>query len=391
MARRIDAATGGFSLSSQARTPFDQADVNLPMVTLNAKCLTRNIGPMFSIVEELLAEALFSNEPRLKQLLGEYLAGLERMVVQNGHRLAISLSSRGFTPTNALSESWNGVLQIHTIRNFVQDKKASKHKDLAAILDAITRSLFISRNVIMATIGDKQQIATALSAIQNSRVLSAFERDPQIPTMPPLVQKGFKQQRLFEGWHTSSAVAFVAQTVPTVTLGHPDAPALAVLSKMLRSLYLHREIREKGGAYGGFALYNPENGLFSLASYRDPHVVRTLKIYSDAAGYLKNTPVSDEDLKEAILQVCSEIDKPDPPGPLAKKAFSRLIIGLDDEIRLNFKQKLLRLSKDQVLAAAEKYLQDVEQRAGVAVIGSMEQLDRANKQLGTKPLTIAKI
>ena len=27
----------------------------------------------------------------------------------------------------------------------------------------------------------------------------------------------------------------------------PDAPALAVIAKMLRSLYLHREIREKGG------------------------------------------------------------------------------------------------------------------------------------------------
>ena len=25
--------------------------------------------------------------------------------------------------------------------------------------------------------------------------------------------------------------------------------------------YLHREIREKGGAYGGFALYNAEDGL----------------------------------------------------------------------------------------------------------------------------------
>ncbi len=30
---------------------------------------------------------------------------------------------------------------------------------------------------------------------------------------------------------------------------------------------------------------------------------------------------SDEDVKEAILQVCSEIDKPDPPGPGRQEGF----------------------------------------------------------------------
>ena len=91
----------------------------------------------------------------------------------------------------------------------------------------------------------------------------------------------------------------------------PDAPTLAVLSKILRSLYLHREIREKGGAYGGFALYNSENGLFSLASYRDPHIVQTLKVYAAAADFVQSAPINDADIHEAILQVCSEIDKPD--------------------------------------------------------------------------------
>jgi len=118
MARRIDAATGGLGLSAQARVLSARPGTCLPLVALNAKCLNRNIAPMADIVEELIGETRFSDHERLKQLIGEYRAGLEAGVVQNGHRLAISLSSRAFGPACALSETWNGVHQVRLIRAF---------------------------------------------------------------------------------------------------------------------------------------------------------------------------------------------------------------------------------------------------------------------------------
>jgi presequence protease len=136
-----------------------------------------------------------------------------------------------------------------------------------------------------------------------------------------------------EGWSTSSAVSFTARTFETVRFGHDDAPALSVIAKLLRSLYLHREIREKGGAYGGFSIYSPEDGQFCMASYRDPHIVNTLNVYEKAFEFIRSGDFSDEDIKEALLQVCSEIDKPDPPGPAARKAFYRTILSLSDEAR----------------------------------------------------------
>jgi presequence protease len=164
-----------------------------------------------------------------------------------------------------------------------------------------------------------------------------------------------------------------------------------VLAKMLRSLYLHREIREKGGAYGGFALYNPETGLFSLASYRDPHIVQTLNVYSGVLDFLKKAPISDEDIKEAVLQVCSEIDKPDPPGHAARKAFIRQIVGLTDPKRVAFKQQLLMTTLEQVLATAATYLTGAEQRAGVAVIAGRTHLEDANGRLGARGLKLEAI
>jgi Zn-dependent M16 (insulinase) family peptidase len=172
---------------------------------------------------------------------------------------------------------------------------------------------------------------------------------------------------------------------------HADAPALAVISKILQSMYLHREIREKGGAYGGFAIYSPEDGLFCFGSYRDPHIVATLKVYEAAAEFARSGSYSDEDVKEAILQVCSGIDKPDPPGPAARKAFYRKIVSLSDEIRGQFKTKLLSLTRRDVRRAAEKYFVTQPEQRSVAVVSSEEKLKEVNQQLADNPLKLYQI
>lgn len=387
IARRIDATSGGLGLSAQARAIYGRNGACLPLVQLSAKCLTRNIDPMYGIVEELIAEFSCHDLARLKQLLGEYRSALEAMIVHNGHRLAISLSARGFGTAGALGETWSGIHQLRTVR---EAAKAADEQGLTALaekLTAIAGSLFTPDNLVMAAVGEAEAVAAARSRTLSGATLAGFKRPAQDLTfalLPP--QTAPTAYR--EGWSTSSAVAFVALTVPTVALGHPDAPVLSVLSKLLRSVYLHREIREKGGAYGGFALYNPESGLFSMASYRDPHIERTLQVYAGAADFLRNAGLTDEDIKEGVLQVCSEIDKPDPPGAAARKAFLRRVVGLDDDTRQAFKQQLLQVTKAKTLAAADTYLTPGRAPTGTAVIAGRDHLETASQQLTENPLTL---
>ena len=174
-------------------------------------------------------------------------------------------------------------------------------------------------------------------------------------------------------------------------MAHEDSPALSVISKILRAKYLHREIREKGGAYGGFAIYNTEDGLFSFGSYRDPHVVRTLDVFDRATDFIRSGDYTDEDIKEAILQVCSDIDKPDSPGLAAKKAFYRKIVSLSDKVREDFKKNLLLLIRHQIVRVAKKYFDQTKDRQGIAVISGEEKLMEANEKLKDHPLMLHKI
>ncbi|BBO91141.1 insulinase family protein [Desulfosarcina ovata] len=382
MARRIDLYTGGVGFSANARTRFDDNGDCLPFVSFTGKCLNRNLDHLFAIIHELTTQLDFADHPRLRQLILEYRAGLEAAVVHNGHRLAISLSARNFSAANHLQELWGGVHQLHAIKQVASETAEGDLSHLAADLKAIGRRLFCRDNIELALIGETEMLTHAETPMGNLTGALAAGGKPGFVSPPVTVPKGLPT----EGWSTSTAVSFVAQTFATVRLGHPDSPALAVMAKILRSLYLHREIREKGGAYGGFALYNAEDGLFSFGSYRDPHIENTLRVYDGAADFICSGDYAEEDVKEAILQVCSEIDKPDPPGPASRKAFFRRMIGLSDETRLANKQNLLELDKKTVVAAAERYFSDRAIPKAVAVISSRDRLEAVNNGPGNRQL-----
>jgi hypothetical protein len=392
MARRMDAHTGGMSLSCHARTGFEGAAECLPFIAFNGKCLVRNQDKMFEIIEEFFYHFDFSDLIRLKSLFLEYQAGLESMVVQNGHRLAMSLASRNFSISSALNETWSGIHQLKTIKTITQDLSDDHLKSISHELYEIGKTLFVKNNLKIALIGEDQALSSASPAITSMQKKLESAPGPITSTdgfTPPDINVADEIPR--EGWSTSSAVSFVASTFETVRLSHEDAPALSVISKILRSMYLHREIREKGGAYGGFAIYSPEDGIFYFGSYRDPHIVSTLNVYDGARDFIRSGNFSNEDIKEAVLQVCSEIDKPDPPGPAAKKAFFRKIVSLSDDMRERFKEKLLGMTRDQVINAAEKYFAGIPDRQAVAVISNENKLNEANEELAQNPLKLFRI
>jgi len=387
MARRIDAYTGGISLSANARTGFGRSGSCMPFVSFNGKCLARNTGMMFDILSELILRYDFSNLTRLKNLLLEYRAGLESMVVAGGHKLALSLASRNFSNTSALSEKWHGIHQLLYIKNLTEDLYDDKLERIARDLALITSKIMTRNNLKTAIIADSTALAEALPLVLSLH--EGFTVDGH---------GGFSSENIStedvlprEGWSTSTSVSFVAYVFDAVRMEHEDAPLLAVISKLIKSMYLHREVREKGGAYGGFSVYNSEEGLFAYASYRDPHIVSTLKIYEQAPAFIRPENIGDEDVKEAILQVCSETDRPDPPGPAAKKAFYRKIVNLSDEMRIRFKSGVLSVTREKVIDAAGRYLTVKNNRCGIAVISGEDNLKTANEQLSGSPLKLFRI
>jgi Zn-dependent M16 (insulinase) family peptidase len=389
IAQLIDLYTGGMGLSINAGTDFSDTteDACLPIMSFAAKCLSRNQQQMFELVNELLCEYDFFDLNRLKQLLLEYRSNMESSVVSSGHRYAISLASRTFSATSAINENWHGIHQLKAIKKITDDLTDDRLQTIADELKQIGTSLLKNNNLKIGLIGGKNDIENAISYTDNLKKNLGTGQNTGFK--PPTID--FSNNPAREGWSTASAVSFVASVFQTNRITHEHAPALAVISKILRSMFLHREIREKGGAYGGFAAYQLENGLFCFASYRDPHIFNTLNVYDAASEFIISGKYTNEDIKEAILQVCADIDRPDTPNSGAGKAFYRNLTGLTDDIRKTFKAILLALDREKVLQVARHYFGAAMTVSAVAVISNENSLKDATDKLKDRPLELHRI
>lgn len=385
--RFIDMHTGGIGLSAQARTRHGAGGRCVPYLSFAGKCLDRKIDRMFEILRELLCHYSFADHQRLKQLLVEYRASLESSVVHNGHRYAISLALRHISATSHLSEIWHGIGQLQYIKDLTADLNADKLAAVADKLSMIGQTVFVKGNLKMGLIGHGKGLE---SAVGLARAMAADLGAGGKTDGFDVHGLQYEKRPAREGWHTSTAVSFVASGFSAVRMDHADAPVLAVISKLLRSSFLHREIREKGGAYGGFALYSPEDGRFCFASYRDPHIRTTLEVYDRAVAYIQSGDYTDEEITESVLQVCSDIDRPDTPAETATRAFYRSFVGLTDAERQRFKNGVLTVTREAVQAAARRHFPFDRAVYGTAVISSEELLKKANTRL-EPPLALHRI
>jgi presequence protease len=185
------------------------------------------------------------------------------------------------------------------------------------------------------------------------------------------------EPRQFVARSTAVPVAFDAMVFKTVPYTHPDAPALMALGEYLRARYTHKEIREKGGAYGGFASANREDGTFVFASYRDPHIKRTFDVFEGVNTFM-DQPIEADALKEAILAACADVDPLTSPDTKGRTRFFNDLAGYTLERRAEFKKRLLALSADDLRRVAKTHLQN----GAKAVVSSEEKLLEANAELG---------
>jgi hypothetical protein len=172
-------------------------------------------------------------------------------------------------------------------------------------------------------------------------------------------------------------VAFNVRIYKTVRFQHPDSPALLVLSNYLRDTFLHRELREKGGAYGGYAQAGVASATFYFGSYRDPNITRTYDTFDRAVRWVTENPIDAEALKEAILGACGDVDPLESPDIKGRREATNRATGFTREAREKFKQRLLEITAADLQRVARTYFQGAYAETTVA---GPELIEQARKE-----------
>jgi Zn-dependent M16 (insulinase) family peptidase len=211
-------------------------------------------------------------------------------------------------------------------------------------------------------IGEQEHRQQLLSDMEKQ-----WQKQAQTTSTPALSLASIRQREQ-QMWITSTQINFCARAYPTVAPDHPDAAALDVLAGFLRNGYLHRAIREIGGAYGGGASHDSDNAAFRFYSYRDPRLVETLDDFDRALDWLQNDRHEWRQLEEAILGVFGSLDKPGSPAGEAKDAFYNDLYNRSIEHRQRYRERVLKVTLGDLQRVGTTYL--TPDNASTAIVTS---------------------
>ncbi|MBF0453555.1 MAG: insulinase family protein [Magnetococcales bacterium] len=356
------ACTGGIGARFGVRGGVDDLKQFQAFFVVSGKALTRNHEKLANLLKETLEKARFDELDRLRELVAQMRASSEMRVTDNGHLLAISAASAGLNVSSAIHDRWGGLEAIKRLKALDESlNDASALQDFAQKLQQIRDRLLTAPRQLLL-VGEKEQAAEVEAAFKK-----CLSESPAGDGTQFMLGEAVGPQKV--AWATVTAVHFCARVHLCVPYTHQDAPILSVLGQFLRNGFLHRAIRERGGAYGGGAGFNSDNGTFRFYSYRDPRLSETLADFQHALDWLQEEQHDPRTLEEAILGVIGSIDKPGSPAGEARGAFHDTLNGRTPERRRAYRRAVLQVTIEDMKRVARAYLQEEGASLGVVSNG----------------------
>jgi len=379
LAGEITRYTGGFSAGPNNEISLQPKDNFHEFFSVSSKALHQNVEKMFSLGQKILTHWDFSDLSRIQTLIAQRTNNMLTSLVQAGHSYASGMASRNFSRTSQIDEIYGGVHQVQFMKKLSQ---LSEDELLKAVekLNQLLKQLLQADSLSMLVVGESEYFDGILPYIKlfvenlNTDQSAANSNTAADRAVSADFQLGYQN----EAWLTTTPVSYVAKAFKTPDFTHEDSPALLVLANLLRSCFLHGEIREKGGAYGGMAGYNPDEGIFTMLSYRDPHLARTLSVYESALEWIKSGDFTDQDVDETILQTCSGMDTPVSPAGKAVLEYINERKGRTRAMREKFREGVLSCTREKLIKVGSRYL---DTKPSLAAVTSEEILQRDKEML----------
>lgn len=356
---RMSAVSGGIHGFSVMRGLIDNEQTVKGLMGYSGKALKRNANALADLMHQIIEQPRFDELERLKELVAQQRARQEQSITGQGHALAMVAASSGMNPAARISHQVGGLAGIRAIKQL--DHGLSVNGKLTEFSAQLAQLAHILKSGQRQFLIVAEQDATETTA----RYLDSIWQPASNAPVQGLALHEIREQ-VRQAWFTNTQVNFCAKAYPTVPSDHPDAAALTVLGGFLRNGYLHRAIREQGGAYGGGASQESNIAAFRFYSYRDPRLNETLQDFDTSVEWLLGRDHGYQPLEEAILGVIGALDKPASPAGEAKQAFQSRYFGRDDEFQKRFRERVLTTTVADLKRVAETYLKP--EKASTAVI-----------------------
>ena len=364
---------GGIGASNSIRPLLDDKQKVAAYFVVSSKALVNKFADMSEMLKQTFLLPRFDELARLRELVAQRRARREQSITGQGHSFAMMAASSGASGFNMQQEAWGGMTGVRALKAL--DDSLNDEQNVQAMMDVFTgiHAKLLASSKRLLLVAEAQHETSLLEILQASwHDVDAGTCEQQL-TLPAV------EEKLKIAWLTASQVNFCAKSFATVSGVHPHIAPLTVLGGFLRNGFLHRVIREQGGAYGGGASFDPTSGAFKFYSYRDPRLVETLDDFDASIEWLLSEEHTELALEEAVLGVIGSMDKPGSPAGEAQGDYFLALHKRTKEQREAFRADILKVSIEQLKEVAKTYL--IKENESVAVISSPNNKD-ALQELG---------
>ncbi|KAG8539804.1 hypothetical protein GDO81_020320 [Engystomops pustulosus] len=288
LAQQIELTTGGLTVRPHVVTDDTDMDTYEQGVLFSSFCLDRNLPDMMHLWSEIFNSPHFEDEERLQVLVRQRAQELANSIATSGQSYASTRASRTLTAAGELKELFDGMEQVQLM------KRIAEMTNLSPILRKMSRIrkyLLLSDSMRCAVNATPQEMSKAAKEVEHFLLSIHRNKKERKAIRPHIVEKSINPAR--EGVKGSHKVAtrklvhdptfkpcqmkthfsmpfqvnYIGECIRTVPYMHEDFASLRLLAKIMSTKFLHSEIREKGGAYGGGANMGVD-GVFLFYSYR---------------------------------------------------------------------------------------------------------------------------
>ena len=368
MSQQTELNTSGLSANTHIKNNLTTGDDCELYVLFDSYCLQGKLDKMLDLWEKFFNDLkLDGDEAHIQQLIKMNAANSSQSVVYSGHMFSALRSSHSINAISNLKEQLSGIEFISKLN------KISENEDSLIVIDKlkqISRIVFNRDNLSLALNAEPNQVPVALKSYE--RFLSNLKsnrqanvKSPNDSTVKNLMNNFKAKTNLHEHYILPFNSNYVSKSFIGVPFSHQDYAKYQLLSKLLSRKYLHREIREKGSAYGS-GLKIDLNGVLSFYSYRDPNLQNTLNVYDKSFDWLKDeSNFNEQDINEAKLDLFKDIDRPITAGDHGMGLF---LSGINDQMLSNYRNNVFEIKKGDIVNLVLRNLTKFNAKIGVACL-----------------------
>ena len=343
----------------------DLRHVELKFV-MDISCLEQNLLRAVKLGEELLYDTILEHPEIILKRIRQSRMELEKGFVTSGNSYASGRAAAHYMPEGAARERYNGIHYYQFLGKLLKNFDADQGQIIRELKE-IQEKLCRKSNLVMSFTGTEKAYGDFRQLIAASGFCgSAREREP-----------GWYQDKLLPGKSEAFIIPAEVSYVALGGIGEYTGEDY-LLGRMVSFDYLWAKIRAEGGAYGCQMSVLP-NQSWTMSSYRDPNVKRTIEAFRNTSSWLKDFELGEQELLNYKIGAVAGYDRTPKTYVQAKRMDSWYLRQEGPQVRAKVREGLLKASEEDL----KNRRQAMESFAGegtVCVLGNRAKIEEAAGQ-----------